>query len=152
MRTDKSQWTTQITLYFNFILLLVRWFIIVGVSLSEQCIADLMSWHTSQQNLSPSAVPWAGFLHTNTCTTELPEDIWFSWNITFAHLKFMVYGRKQTDIHTTSAHAVNTSVGLAQARPNNYNRFILPVKQFCGQSEIFIAKCLWISDYVVQVW
>ena len=27
--------------------LLVRWFIIVGASLSEHCIADLMSWHTS---------------------------------------------------------------------------------------------------------
>ena len=117
MRADKSQWTTKMTLYFNFILLLVRWFIIVGASLSEQCIADLMSWHTSQQNLSPSAVPWAGFLHTNACTTELPEDVRFSWNITFTHLKFMVYGRKQTDIHTTSAHAVTLVWGSLRLAP-----------------------------------
>ena len=37
----------------------------------------------------------------------------------FAHLKFMVYGRGQTDIHTTSANAVTLvwgSLGLAPTR------------------------------------
>ena len=36
-----------------------------------------------------------------------------------AHLKFSVYGRKQTDIHAHArAQCSHASVGLAQARPN----------------------------------
>ena len=51
VKTDRSQRLLYIP---------VRRFIIVGASLSEQCIADLLSWHTShgeEQNLSLSAVP-----------------------------------------------------------------------------------------------
>ena len=33
--------------YPSMFVILVRWFIIVGASLSDQCIADLMSWYTS---------------------------------------------------------------------------------------------------------
>ena len=37
-----------------------------------------------------------------------------------AYLKFLVYGHKQTDIHTHArAQCSHASVGLAQARPNN---------------------------------
>ena len=43
------------------------------------------------------------------------EDVQFSGNI-YAHLKFMVYGRKQT--YTRVLQCSPASVGLAQARPN----------------------------------
>ena len=44
------------------------------------------------------------------------EDVQFSGNI-YAHLKFTVYGRKQT--YTRVLQCSPASVGLAQARPND---------------------------------
>ena len=46
-----------------------------------------------------------------------------------AHLKFSVYGRKQTDIHTHArAQCSHASVGLAQARPNYTGKFKIYLK------------------------
>ena len=48
------------------------------------------------------------------CKVEMPL-------FPFVKLKFAVYGRKQTDIHTYTrvSQCSHTSVGLTQARPNN---------------------------------
>ena len=46
-----------------------------------------------------------------------------------AHLKFTVYGRKQASIHT-HAQCSDTSVGLAQARPN----YVLAIESVTFQS------------------
>ena len=62
----------------------------------------------TQQRAGPSHAqnyPWTFSLH------EI---------FTCAHLKFAVYGRKQTDIHTHNFRKCShTSVGLAQAHPND---------------------------------
>ena len=53
---------------------------------------------------------------------KLPQDLTFGLHEIFkcAHLKFTVYGRKQTDIHTTSANAVTLVWGSLRLAPINW--------------------------------
>ena len=41
-----------------------------------------------------------------------------------AHLKFTVYGRKQTDLHTTSTNAVMLVWGSLRLSPINYTQIV----------------------------
>ena len=76
-------------------------------------------------------VPWASFTSTlrsgsspspmrqrarPIACTKLPVDV--REIFTCAHLKFTVYGRKQTDIHTISANAVTLVWGSPQLVEN----------------------------------
>ena len=68
----------------------------------------------------------AGNRHcTLAFSLHTPSSIFIILKFKRAHLKFSVYGRKQTDIHTcihthTRAQCSHASVGLTQARPNKY--------------------------------
>ena len=61
-------------------------------------------------------------LHWRDSGLDLSHAQNYPWTFSLhAHLKFMVYGRKQTDIHRHNFRKCShASVGLAQAGPNEY--------------------------------
>ena len=57
--------------------------------------------------------------HSSNSLQAYMSSIFVILKFKHAHLKFTVYGRKQVNKHIhTCAQCSNTSVGLAQARPN----------------------------------
>ena len=68
---------------------------------------------------------------------------------TCVHLKFTVYGRKQTDRHTHNfRNCSHASVGLAQARPNYVSR-ISPSPAHCDIQSNFYDQASWRSIIII---
>ena len=95
---------------------------------------------TLRSGSSPSSMQqWAGHIACTKLPVGLPEIF------KCTHLKFMVYGRKQTYIdtyiHKTSANAVTLVWGSLRLAPN-INLYRVALQQRATHHRMFVTHCL----------